>query len=71
VRPPFARWYRSNLWIVSGNGPVDILLKQIVYRVGFELFILAVSCGLGAIGWWIVAVYLYAKAAKEGETRQN
>lgn len=52
VRRPLMRWYRSQSFIVFGNGPVDILLRQIGYRLGFEGFILFVSCLFGASGGW-------------------
>ena len=66
VRPPFARWYRSGFWLVSGRGPVDILLKQIFYRLGYELFVLALSCAFGAVGGWIIALFLYSARSKAG-----
>lgn len=60
VRPPFARWYRSVFWLIPGRGPVEILMKQIGYKLGFELFIFAVSCIFGAIGGWVFALYKFS-----------
>jgi uncharacterized protein len=53
VRPPLIRWYRSQFWFVRGAGPVDILLKQIWFRLGFELFTYALACLVGAFGGWL------------------
>ncbi len=64
VRPPFARWYSSGFWLIRGRGPVDILLKQVFYRVGYEFFVFALSCAFGAIGGWILALFLYGRGRK-------
>jgi uncharacterized protein len=53
VRPPLIRWYRSQFWFVRGAGPVDILLKQIWFRLGFELFTYVLACAVGAVGGWL------------------
>lgn len=53
VRPPLIRWYRSQFWFVRGTGPVDILLKQIWFRLGFELFTYVLACAVGAVGGWL------------------
>ena len=66
VRPPFAKWYNSSRWLIFGRGPVDILLKQVFYRLGFELFVFALSCAFGALGGWIIALYRFVRR-KEGE----
>jgi len=44
VRRPLMAWYRGGWWYIRGAGPVDILLKQIWYRLGFEVFIFFISC---------------------------
>ena len=56
VRRPLISWYRSNLWIISGSSPVDILFKQIGFRISFEAFIVAVSLVLGPLGGWLVVM---------------
>jgi hypothetical protein len=50
------QWYKSQLWILSGTGPVDILLKQIGFRLTFELFIFGVACVFGALGGWLLTI---------------
>jgi hypothetical protein len=69
VRPPFARWYRSGFWIISGAGPVEILLKQVFYRLGYELFVFALSCIVGVFGGWILAFFLYGR--RKGGSKTN
>ncbi|MGA9796690.1 MAG: hypothetical protein WBQ17_14285 [Rhizomicrobium sp.] len=64
VRPPFAKWYRSSFWLISGSGPVEILLKQVFYRLGYELFVFGLSCAFGAVGGWIIALFLYSARSK-------
>lgn len=44
VRPPMINWYKSSSFFVFGKNPVDIFLKQVGYRAGFELFVFAISC---------------------------
>ena len=34
VRPPLMNWYNSQIFFMSGRGPVDIFFKQIGYRLG-------------------------------------
>jgi hypothetical protein len=58
VRPPLMRWYRSQVWLVAGTGPVDILLRKIWFRLGFELFIYAIACVVGAIGGWLLVFFM-------------
>ena len=53
VRRPLINWYRSSVWLVSGKGPIDILLKQVGYRLTFELFIFGLACAFGAFGGWL------------------
>jgi hypothetical protein len=53
VRRPLMNWYRSGMFFISGKSPVDILLKQVGYRLGFEAFIFALSCVFGALGGWV------------------
>jgi hypothetical protein len=64
IRPPFARWYRSGFWIIIGAGPVEILLKQVFYRLGYEMFVFALSCAFGAVGGWVLALLLYRARSK-------
>jgi uncharacterized protein len=56
VRPPLIRWYRSQWWFIRGTGPVDILFKQIGFRLSFEFFIYGLSCVFGALGGflWVI-----------------
>ena len=56
VRRLLMRWYRSQVWLVSGNGVLDILFKQIGYRLTVELFAFIVACIVGSIGGniWII-----------------
>jgi hypothetical protein len=56
VRPPLMEWYRSSDWFIFGTGPVDILLRQVGFRLGFELFIFGISCVIGSLGGAIYAV---------------
>ena len=56
MRPILVRWYDSSTWFIFGKGPVDILIRQIGFRIGFEFFILAVSFILGPIGLWVIVV---------------
>ncbi len=56
VRPPFINWYKSSSFFVFGRNPVDILLKQVGYRLGFELFVYAIACVGGGLGLWIISV---------------
>jgi len=65
VRPPLAKWYRSGFWFIGGSGPVEILLKQVGYRLGFELFIFALSCVFGALGGWIFALYRFSRSKEK------
>ena len=53
-RPPLMGWYKRQYWFVRGRGPVDILFKQVGYRLGFELFIFSIPFILIYVG----AVYL-------------
>ena len=50
IRPPFARWYRSQTWIMAGANPIDILFKQLGFWLMFEGFVFALSCVIGALG---------------------
>lgn len=59
------KWYSSQVFFVSGKGPVDILFKQIVMRLGWETFIFALSCLVGALGGWV-----YILLTKKKETPQ-
>ncbi len=61
VRPPFANWYNSSAWFVVGRGPVNILLKTIWYRLGYEVFVFVISCAFGAIGGWIFVIYNFQR----------
>lgn len=61
VRPPLINWYHSTFRLYSGRDSVDIFFKSLANRLGFELFIFAVSCGLGACGLFLVALF-YRKA---------
>ncbi len=65
VRPPLMRWYRSQIWLVTGTGPVDILFRQIGFRVGFELFIYAIACLVGSLGGWLF-VFLRGRGRPPG-----
>ncbi|WP_156898281.1 hypothetical protein [Methylocapsa acidiphila] len=56
VRRPLMHWYNSQMWIISGTGPVDILLKQIGFRLTFELFIFGIACVFGALGGWLLTI---------------
>lgn len=56
VRPPFINWYKSSIFIISGKNPIDILLREIGYRILFELFVFAISCLVGSLGLWILAL---------------
>ena len=58
VRPPLIEWYRSSTWFIFGSGPVDILLRQIGFRLSFELFIFGISCVIGSLGG---AIYVIAR----------
>jgi uncharacterized protein len=57
VRPPLIDWYRSQIWIMGGSGPVDILFKQIGFRLSFEFFTYALACVFGALGGWLLVVF--------------
>jgi|CXWL01.1.fsa_nt_gi hypothetical protein len=63
VRPPLIRWYKSQTFLIGGKGPVDILLKQVGYRLGFEIFVYALSCIVGAAGGWIYVLLRAGKAS--------
>jgi hypothetical protein len=63
VRPPLIGWYRSQWWFIRGTGPVDILFKQIGFRLGFEFFIYGVSCVFGALGGFLWVVLRKRKIA--------
>jgi len=56
VRPPLMRWYKSQGFLIFGSSIVDILLKQVSYRVGFELFIFALACVVGSLGGSIIVL---------------
>ena len=52
MRPPFARWYKSQTWVVSGANPIEIFFKQIGFWLMFEGFVFCVACIIGALGGW-------------------
>lgn len=66
VRRPLIRWYRSQAWLVSGTNVLDILFKQIGYRLTIETFAFIVSCFVGSIGGsvWVI---LRARSMKDVE----
>jgi hypothetical protein len=53
VRPPLARWWNSQFILVSGPGLADVLLRQLGYRLAFELCVFAIACIYGSLGGWI------------------
>ena len=56
VRPPFINWYKSTSFFIAGRSPVDILMKSVGYRLGFELFVYGIACVVGGLGLWIVSI---------------
>lgn len=56
VRPPLMKWYNSQGWLIRGTGPVDILLKQVGYRLSFEVFIFDLACAFGSVGGWYLVM---------------
>jgi hypothetical protein len=69
VRPPLIEWYSSSTWIIFGNGPIDILFRQIGFRLSFELFTFGISCVIGSLGGAIYVIgrrYGAVKGAAEG-----
>ena len=62
IRRPLVRWYQSQTWFVSGSGPVDILFKQIGYRLSVELLAFGMACILGALGGNLYVVHRARKA---------
>lgn len=57
IRPPLINWYKSGSWFIWGSGPVDILFRQIGFRLGFEFFIFAVACIVGSLGGNLAALF--------------
>jgi hypothetical protein len=43
------------------HNPTDILFKQVIARVGFELFVFGIACVVGGLGGWIYAVYRFTQ----------
>ena len=40
-------------------------MKQVFYRLGFELFVFALSCAFGALGGWIFALYRFGRRKED------
>ena len=57
IRRPLVHWYQSQTWFVSGSGALDILFKQIGYRLSVELFAFGVACVLGSLGGNLYVLY--------------
>lgn len=66
VRRPIVRWYRSQIWLVSGTNVLDILLKQVGYRITVEMIAFAVACVVGPLGGNIYIV-MRARSVKNVE----
>ena len=71
VRPPLIGWYQNQAWLIFGSGPVDIFLRQIGFRLGFELFIYGVSCLVGALGGWLFYVFRYRHLQQQRRAVQD
>lgn len=66
VRPPLINWYNSQIFFMSGRGPVDIFFKQIGYRLGWEAFVLGATAIVGSLGG---AIYLaFFKKSEQNQT---
>ncbi|MGK5090447.1 hypothetical protein WDW89_00370 [Deltaproteobacteria bacterium TL4] len=66
VRSPLMNWYNSQSFFVSGSGPVDIFIKQIGFKLGWEAFVLGASAIVGSLGG---AVYLaFFKKSEQNES---
>ena len=61
VRGSLMNWYNSQAFFVAGKGPVDIFLKQIGFRIGWEIFVLFASAVVGSLGGAIYMVFIQAK----------
>ncbi len=56
VRRPLARWW-SGLFIATyGPSLLDNLVRLLLYRLGFELFVFALACVFGALGGWLIVL---------------
>ena len=67
IRRPLVNWYRSQGWVMAGNGPIDILFKQIGYRLTVEAFAFGVACLMGSIGG---NIYIIMRARKVRSVEQ-
>lgn len=56
VRPALINWYHSRTYWIGGTGRADLLFKLIGSKVSFEIFVLVVSCIVGALGGWVYAM---------------
>lgn len=65
VRPPLIEWYESSTWLIFGSGPIDILFRQIGFRLSFELFVFGISCAIGSLGGAIYVISRRYGALKE------
>lgn len=71
VRPPFARWWNSQLILVSGSGLTDVLLRRLGYRIAFELFVFAMACIYGSLGGWVYVLLRLKNTSDSLQTTAN
>lgn len=56
VRRPMIRWWKGLFIATYGPSLIENMLRLFLYRIGFELFVFAVACVVGALGGWIFVV---------------
>lgn len=64
IRRPIIGWYSRQVWLVSGEGVIDIMLKQIGMRLTVELLAFLIACVLGSLGG---NIYVIRKARRNSD----
>jgi hypothetical protein len=63
ARGPMMKWYYARSFFVAGKGPIYRFVTHMVFRIGWEVVVMAVCAVVGTLGGAIYLIFLKPKEA--------